>query len=99
MLAGLVAAIGALCYAEVGTLVNESGGEYPILYKGYKGGKWPAFMFAWTCSTILKPSSFAILSLTCAKYTVRYVTDVLPASDNNDNIQLNNIDPGIQLGS
>jgi L-type amino acid transporter 9 len=76
MLAGVVATIGALCYAEVGTLVNESGGEYPILYKGYKGGKWPAFMFAWTCSTILKPSSFAILSLTCAKYTVRFVSDV-----------------------
>lgn len=77
MLAGLVATIGALCYAEVGTLVNESGGEYPILYKGYKGGKWPAFMFAWTCSTILKPSSFAILSLTCAKYTVSSIISIL----------------------
>jgi len=77
MLAGVVATIGALCYAEVGTLVNESGGEYPILYKGYKGGKWPAFMFAWTCSTILKPSSFAILSLTCAKYTVSSIISIL----------------------
>ncbi|CAG5099491.1 Oidioi.mRNA.OKI2018_I69.XSR.g16547.t2.cds [Oikopleura dioica] len=77
MLAGVVATIGALCYAEVGTLVNESGGEYPILYKGYKGGKWPAFMFAWTCSTILKPSSFAILSLTCAKYTLSSIESIM----------------------
>jgi len=84
MLAGLVATIGALCYAEVGTLVNESGGEYPILYKGYKGGKWPAFMFAWTCSTILKPSSFAILSLTCAKYTVSSIISILGYNLNGD---------------
>lgn len=77
MLAGLVATIGALCYAEVGTLVNESGGEYPILMKGYKGGRWPAFMFAWTCSTILKPSSFAILSLTCAKYTISSMNSII----------------------
>lgn len=84
MLAGVVATIGALCYAEVGTLVNESGGEYPILYKGYKGGKWPAFMFAWTCSTILKPSSFAILSLTCAKYTVSSIISILGYNLNGD---------------
>ena len=53
-LAGLVATFGALCYAEVGTLINKSGGEYPILKAGYKAGHLPAFMFAWTCSTILK---------------------------------------------
>ena len=32
--AGLIATIGALCYAEVGTLIPESGGEYPILREG-----------------------------------------------------------------
>ena len=34
--AGLIATIGALCYAEVGTLIPKSGGEYPILREGYK---------------------------------------------------------------
>jgi len=66
--AGVIATIGALCYAEVGTLIPKSGGEYPILREGYKGGHALSFIFAWTCSTILKPSSFAILSLTFAKY-------------------------------
>ena len=32
-----------------------------------------SFIFAWTCSTILKPSSFAILSLTFAKYALSLV--------------------------
>jgi L-type amino acid transporter 9 len=77
-LAGVVATLGALCYAEVGTLINKSGGEYPILFAGYKHGHLPAFMFAWTCSTILKPSSFAILSMTCAKYTLSLISDDLP---------------------
>jgi len=71
--AGLIATIGALCYAEVGTLIPKSGGEYPILREGYKGGNVLSFIFAWTCSTILKPSSFAILSLTFAKYALSLI--------------------------
>lgn len=78
MLAGIVATMGALCYAEVGTLINKSGGEYPILMAGYSKGHLPAFMFAWTCSTILKPSSFAILSLTCAKYSLSLISNTFP---------------------
>ena len=69
--AGLIATIGALCYAEVGTLIPKSGGEYPYLREGYKGGNALSFIFAWTCSTILKPSSFAILSLTFAKESLK----------------------------
>ena len=69
--AGLIATIGALCYAEVGTLIPKSGGEYPYLREGYKGGNALSFIFAWTCSTILKPSSFAILSLTFAKDSLK----------------------------
>ena len=60
------------CYAEVGTLIPKSGGEYAILFYGldYKEKQWgkvPAFMFAWTSTTVLKPASLAILSLPWSK--------------------------------
>ena len=45
VLSGLVATMGALCYAEMGTLIPKSGGEYPIIYDGY--GSVPGFIFAW----------------------------------------------------
>ena len=51
VLAGLVAMMGALCYAEVGLLIPKSGGEYPVLYESY--GTIPGFIFAWV-STILR---------------------------------------------
>jgi L-type amino acid transporter 9 len=45
VLSGMVATMGALCYAEVGILVPKSGGEYPIIYDAYGG--IPGFLFAW----------------------------------------------------
>jgi len=45
VLSGVVATLGALCYAEMGTLIPKSGGEYPIIYDGY--GQIPGFLFAW----------------------------------------------------
>ena len=74
--AGLISLIGALCYAEVGTLIPKSGGEYPILRRAYTKGNTLSFMFAWTCTTILKPSSFAILTLTFAKYVLSMLPEV-----------------------
>ena len=48
LLAGVVAAMGALCYAEVGLLIPKSGGEYPIIYDSY--GDVCGFIFAWVSS-------------------------------------------------
>ena len=49
LVAGLVAAMGALCYAEVGLLIPKSGGEYPIIYDSY--GHICGFIFAWVSKT------------------------------------------------
>ena len=45
LVAGVVAAMGALCYAEVGLLIPKSGGEYPIIKDSY--GDYCGFIFAW----------------------------------------------------
>lgn len=63
---GLLATLGALCYAELGTMIMKSGGEYPYLMEGF--GPVLAYLYSWTTVIVLKPSSFAIIALSCAEY-------------------------------
>lgn len=63
---GVLATLGALCYAELGTMITKSGAEYSYLMAGY--GPVLAYLFSWTTVTVLKPSSFAIISLSFAEY-------------------------------
>ncbi|KAI5619776.1 B(0,+)-type amino acid transporter 1, partial [Silurus asotus] len=63
---GVLATLGALCYAELGTMITKSGGEYPYLMESF--GPIPAYLYSWTTILILKPSSLAIISLSCGEY-------------------------------
>lgn len=58
---------GALCYAELGTMITKSGGEYPYLMEAF--GSIVAYLYSWTTVIVLKPSSFAIIALSFAEYT------------------------------
>ncbi|XP_030622258.1 b(0,+)-type amino acid transporter 1 [Chanos chanos] len=64
---GVLATLGALCYAELGTMITKSGGEYPYLMEGF--GPIVGYLYTWTTVIVLKPSSFAIIALSCAEYT------------------------------
>lgn len=57
---------GALCYAELGTMITKSGGEYPYLMEAF--GSLVAYLYSWTTVMVLKPSSFAIITLSFAEY-------------------------------
>lgn len=57
---------GALCYVELGTMITKSGGDYTYLMEAY--GPVPAYLCSWTIVMVLKPSSFAIITLSFAKY-------------------------------
>ncbi|KAK3509907.1 hypothetical protein QTP70_019387, partial [Hemibagrus guttatus] len=63
---GLLATLGALCYAELGTMITKSGGEYPYLMEAF--GPVLGYLYSWTTILILKPSSLAILALSCGEY-------------------------------
>nr|CAB3266337.1 b(0,+)-type amino acid transporter 1-like [Phallusia mammillata] len=65
---GVLSTFGALCYTELGTMIPKSGGEFPILLESF--GPIPAYLFAWTATVILKPSSLTLLALTFAKYAL-----------------------------
>lgn len=59
---------GALCYAELGTMITKSGGEYSYYMEAFH--PVVAYLFSWTTVMVLKPSSFAIITLSFAEYTL-----------------------------
>nr|DBA16791.1 TPA: hypothetical protein GDO54_002330 [Pyxicephalus adspersus] len=63
---GVIGILGALCFAELGTMITKSGGEYPYLMEAF--GPIPAFLFSWASVIVMKPSSFAIICLSFAEY-------------------------------
>ncbi|CAB1331058.1 unnamed protein product [Coregonus sp. 'balchen'] len=67
-LSGLVAMLGALSYAELGTIIKESGGDFIYILRIY--GQFPAFFVAFTFLLVVKPASIAAISLSFAEYAV-----------------------------
>ncbi|NWX88295.1 S7A13 protein, partial [Nothoprocta pentlandii] len=65
---GLVSLMGSLCYAELGTALPLSGGEYSHIKRGL--GALPAFLFIWT-SMLTKPVSNAARALLFAEYATQ----------------------------
>jgi L-type amino acid transporter 9 len=66
---GVVCLMGALCYAELGTLITKSGGEYQYIKCAF--GNVPAYLFSWTTVVVMKPSASAAISLTFADYALK----------------------------
>ncbi|XP_015233718.1 PREDICTED: B(0,+)-type amino acid transporter 1 isoform X2 [Cyprinodon variegatus] len=63
---GVLATLGALCYAELGTMITKSGAEYSYLIEAF--GSLVGYLYSWTTVMVLKPSSFAIITLSFAEY-------------------------------
>ena len=82
-LCGIVALLSALCYAELGILIKESGGEFIYILRGYSTfnkniGRMLAFGCSWSNSIMLRPIGFSVMSLACAKYIVTPIIGCAP---------------------
>jgi amino acid transporter len=63
---GLIALAGALCFAELSTMLPSAGGDYHFLKTTY--GKGIAFLFAWSRFAVINTGSLALLGFVLGDY-------------------------------
>lgn len=66
---GILTTIGALCYAELGTSIPKSGGDYAYIKEAF--GPLPAFLFLWGALFVTLPTANTIAALTLANYVLQ----------------------------
>jgi amino acid transporter len=69
--AGLLALTGALCYAELGTMIPGSGGEAQYLARGL--GPLSTYLFDWASILILKPGTVALMLRSFSQYFIELI--------------------------
>jgi APA family basic amino acid/polyamine antiporter len=71
LVAGGVSIIGAMIYAELGTMFPDTGGPYIYLQKTY--GDFTAFIYGWSANLVINTSALASMAFVCAQYAGFFV--------------------------
>ncbi|MCI0381161.1 MAG: amino acid permease, partial [Gemmataceae bacterium] len=69
LLGGILAFIGALCFAELASAYPRSGGEYVYLTRAF--GRTIGYLFAWAQLVIIRPGSIGGVAYIFADYASR----------------------------
>lgn len=65
---GIFCTVGALAFAELGTMLPSAGGEYSYILTAFGG--LPAFLTLWVNVVLVRPATQAVVSLTFAEYAL-----------------------------
>ena len=68
-LCGVLVLLGAMCYAELGTIIPRTGGPYEYIREAF--GDFPAFLYCWAIVMIVLPTGNAVIALTFATYSIK----------------------------
>lgn len=68
-LCGLFSAVGSYCYAELGTLITKSGGDYAYVQEAF--GPFIAFIRLWVECIVIRPCTLTAVAITFAVYVLR----------------------------
>lgn len=77
VLGGVLSIIGALCYAELASVLPGTGGDYHFLLRAF--GYRLAFLYAWARLAVIQTGSIALLAFIFGDYAARLV-DIGPMS-------------------
>ncbi|GBP22856.1 b(0,+)-type amino acid transporter 1 [Eumeta japonica] len=95
-ISGVISLLGALSFAELGTVVGKSGAEYAYFEEAFGKchrfwGPLPSFICAWIYVVILRPAEVAIVVMTFAEYAIQPFTTHLNRDDMNTVIKLTSL--------
>ncbi|VDQ02728.1 unnamed protein product [Trichobilharzia regenti] len=66
---GLFSLMGAYCYAELGTMIHRSGGDYAYVLEAF--GSFMGFLRLWIEVMVARPATLTVVALTFAKYILQ----------------------------
>ncbi|KAI6177348.1 hypothetical protein M3Y97_00897300 [Aphelenchoides bicaudatus] len=69
IICGLFSAVGAYCYAELGTFIRSSGGDYAYVLAAF--GPLMGFIRMWIECIIVRPCTITAVAMTCATYLLQ----------------------------
>ncbi|XP_071524051.1 Y+L amino acid transporter 2-like [Panulirus ornatus] len=76
---GMMSTVGALCFAELGTMIPESGGMFSYLMEAF--GPVTAFLYMWLTVVIRNAAGMAVVAITFANYLLEAVVSECEVPD------------------
>lgn len=69
LVSGIFSLVGALCLAELGTMIPQHGGLYAYVH--YAFGAFWSFLLQWVSIVMIQPGALAISAITFATYAIQ----------------------------